>query len=78
MWFVAHLFDTRSSAPALVLASHRLRRRFRSAIATLRVWRCRAREREALRRYLHYELKNAPDDLGKDARIESAKRFWEA
>ena len=77
MWFVAQLSNARSSVPALALASHRLQRRFRSAIETVRAWQGRAREREALRRYLHYELKNAPSDLSKDVLIESAKRFWE-
>jgi len=77
MWFVAHLSNARSGVPALALASHRLRRRFRSAIETVRTWRYRAREREALRGYLRYELRGAPNDLGKDAPAESAKQFWE-
>jgi uncharacterized protein YjiS (DUF1127 family) len=77
MWFVARLSNAHSSVPALVLFSHRFQRRFRSALETVRAWHQCAREREALRRYLRYELRGAPNDLGKDVRMESAKRFWE-
>jgi uncharacterized protein YjiS (DUF1127 family) len=77
MWFVARLSNAHSSVPALALFSHRFQRRFRSALETVRAWHHRAREREALRQYLRYELKNAPNDLGQGAWVESAKRFWE-
>ena len=78
MWFVANLFEAHSRVPALTLAAYRCRRRFHAAIAVLRAWRQRAREREALRRYLQYELNSAPNDFGADARIEAHKPFWEA
>jgi uncharacterized protein YjiS (DUF1127 family) len=78
MWFVANLFEARWRVSALALASYRFQRRFLAAIETLQAWRRRAREREALRRYLHYELQNTPNDFGVDARIEVHKPFWEA
>lgn len=78
MWFLANLFVARWRVSALALASYRFRRRFYAAKEALHVWRQRARDREALRRYLHYEFKGVPSDLSKDAWIEGVKRFWES
>jgi alpha-beta hydrolase superfamily lysophospholipase len=77
MWFVAHLLTNRSSSSFLALASYRFRRWLRMMIETITNWSRRARDRDELRRYLHYELRNAPNDLPAAARIESEKPFWE-
>jgi hypothetical protein len=74
MWFIAHLFEAPSRVPMLVLAQHRLRGRYHVVTASIRAWRQRARDREALRRYMRYELHNAPQrspDGGLDGELQA-------
>jgi hypothetical protein len=77
MWLVANLFVARALVAAPTSEAHWLWNRLRLMGETIARWHRRAREREELHRYLRYELKNAPNDLSKDAWLESAKRFWE-
>jgi hypothetical protein len=77
MWLATNLFVARAGVAASTSEAHWLGDRFRLIGEAIAVWRRRAREREELRRYLHYEMKKAPDDFPKDAWSESAKWFWE-
>ena len=77
MWLAAHLFVARTDASTSASVRQWLRHQCQRVAETIALWRSRSREREALRRYLHYEMKNAPSDLSRDALIESAKWFWE-
>ena len=48
----------------------------RNLLESLRDWRRLSREREALRRYMLFELKAARHDLDKKASVEANKPFW--